>query len=329
MPDRLTSRLSLGLLLALSLVVAACGGSTAPTPPGYMCNFAGSYCATYADFGTSDFSGSPTINGAYTYIQNTNLTCTAACAAPATAGYVSNMLMMNSSDNSNWVEAGVWNDGYVNPSLGFLGPGITLVYGVGINGNLTYRPVLPVSSLGSPAYGIGVEIQRYSASGGTDNGYLFRYAAWYGGPVASFTANPISIVGQQAPSAPLTHVETGEFLHGTSGATADLTAIDPPQVTSNVVGSTSLPAITSGYPNNLYPNLVGPSSAGIPLHFFHDSESLTFPGGSGPPVAVGSPPYGAWWYTSSSPLTFHWTTTSDANPVNDIMFFTCCGGSFR
>ncbi len=232
MPKRIAYRFGLAAAMALALVVAACGGSTAPTPPGYACNLTNSYCATYATFASSDFTGSPAINGAYTYIQNTNLTCTGACAVSASAGYIANMLMMNSSDNNSWVESGVWNDGYVNPSQGFLGPGITLVYGVGIGGIPTYRPVLPVSSLGSPAYGIGVEIQRYSASG-TDNGYLFRYAAWYGGPVASFTPTHISVsvpnsVGLQAPTTPLTHVETGEFLHGTSGATADLTAIDPP-----------------------------------------------------------------------------------------------------
>jgi hypothetical protein len=332
MPERFFPRVGLGTLLVVALALAACGGQPAPTPPGYSCTFANSYCATYTTFSSSNFTGSPPIYGAYANIQNATLICTSACAVSSSAGYIANMLMLVSSDNNSWVESGVWNDGYVNPSQGFLGPGTTLVYGVGTGGIPTYRPINPLGEIGFPIDSIGVEIQLgFETNFLTDNGYLFRYGFWSGGEVSGYNVPNISFsmpnsLGLHAPTVPLTHVEIGEFLHGTSGATAEDTIVYPPLVSSENAGP-GLPIIVGGYPNNLYPHQLAIAQAGIQLHTYHSTETLTFPGGHGQPVAVGSPPYGAWFGFNISP--YSWATMSGSNPNADLMVFTCCGGSFR
>lgn len=340
MPERLFPRLCLGFLLAAATTFAACGGQPAPTPSGYSCAFTGSYCAAYARFDRTSFTGNPPINGAYAYMDYANLTCTGACAVSTSAGYIANMLMLVSSDNTTWVESGVWNDGYINQAQGFHGPGVSLVYGVGINGLPTYRPTMLIGQNSADLAGISIEIKDYTQNGSDSFGYAFRYGLWkvaYGG-VTAFSPDHISVampnsVGLQAADVSNARVEIGEFLHGTGGATADDTFIYPPRVfgrdDSRSGDGPTFPAIDPGFPEDLYPIQLGTLSAGIPLNSYHATENLTFLGGSKVPVAVGSPPYGAWLHITSNPSADQWFLTSESDPTKDIMVFTCCGGSFN
>jgi hypothetical protein len=342
LPERLFPRLGLGIVLVVALAVAACGGQPAPAKSGYSCTFTNSYCAAYVTFAKSAFTGNPPINGAYAYMDYANLTCTGACAVSSSAGYIANMLMLVSSDNSTWVESGVWNDGYINQAQGFLGPGISFVYGVGIKGIPTYRPTMPIGQNSADLAGISFEIKNFGGTNGTsDFGYAFRYGLWasaFGG-VTPYSPDSISIsmpnnAGLQAACVcGIDHLEIGEFLHGTSGATADDTFVYPPRVFGRAdrsfTNTSDFPAIDPGFPDNLYPIQLGTSSAGIPLQSYHATESLTFSGGNKVPVAVGSPPYGAWLHITSNPATGQWSMTSDSDPTKDLMVFTCCGGSFN
>jgi hypothetical protein len=308
------------VLLIAALLSAACGGSTAPTPPGYSC-MTGNYCATYVRFQGSDYSGSPSINGAYTYVQNTPMTCTGACLSGPNQGYVARVLMLLSDDNNSWVESGIWNSG------GVMGGTTKLFYGVGTGGVPTYHAAPISSSYNSSDYGVGIEIQRYFVSG-SNYGFAFRDVPWHGGAQPAVVPPAVQVStpnadGLSAPSAALTHVEFGEFLRGTSGATADDGNIDPPLVTSTLSGSASLPPIPAGYPNALYPYALH-SGQTFPFAFYHSSESLN---SDAPPIATGSPPFGAFLYFSSG--AFHWSANTSSDPASNLIFFTCCGGSFQ
>ena len=292
-------RILIGVGIALALVSAGCGGSTAPG--GYTCNVPNSYCATYANLSASDYGSSSSIAGAYSEIGAATLTCAGACATTP-YGYIANLIMMIDGGGQNWVEAGLWNDGYY-------GGGTQFFEGVGVNG-LPHYQAPGIAPATNHVYNIGAEIRQFSVGGNI--GWAVRMVGWLYDPVSHtespgyiYTLNNIVPTGSLAgPNVTLTHVEFGQFLRGTAGSAAQDTFFSPVIMTTNVLSTNSMPALSSGYPNTEYPNQL---VTGEPLQFANHSAT--------------QPPFGAW----IDSLSDH--TAPPTSPQYTPLLIQCCVAS--
>ena len=304
MPHAHIPRISLVATLGLALFFAACGGHSAPG--GYTCDFAGSYCATYAHFGPADFSAAG-LAGAYVNISNAHLTCTGVCANPSNPGYIANLLMLIGSDNNSWVEAGVWSHGTYpgsNP--------VEWLEGAATGGVPHYRPLNPVADGSVPTNTMGIEIRSYSDTP-TDSGYIFRFTSFFYQNGITYTGEftgPTLALNQGstpvAPLTPLTNVEIGEFLHGTDGATAETSGFTPIQATNSIAAHATdfTDALPSGFPTSVYPITL---THGEPLNLYHHTAD--------------QPPYGVWFTRGAS-------RSAPASPAHTPALFECCTPGF-